>query len=169
MSTPAKRRLMRDFKRITSDCPPGLTASPLNDNVMVWNAVIIGPEGTAYEDGIFKLVLQFSEEYPNKPPDVKFVSKIYHPNFYTDGKICLDILQNRWTPTYDVSSILTSIQSLFNDPNPESPANVEAANLYKDNKMLYLEKVKECVEISWQDDIDDDDDEDEDDEEENDD
>ena len=161
MSTPARRRLMRDFKRITSDCPPGLTASPLNDNVMIWNAVIIGPEGTAYEDGIFKLVLQFSEEYPNKPPDVKFVSKIYHPNFYTDGKICLDILQNRWTPTYDVSSILTSIQSLFNDPNPESPANVEAANLYKDNKTLYLEKVKECVELSWQDDIEDDEDEDE--------
>ncbi|XBW34687.1 hypothetical protein QEN19_000255 [Hanseniaspora menglaensis] len=166
MSTPAKRRLMRDFKRITSDCPPGLTASPLNDNVMVWNAVIIGPEGTAYEDGIFKLVLQFSEEYPNKPPDVRFVSKIYHPNFYNDGKICLDILQNRWTPTYDVSSILTSIQSLFNDPNPESPANVEAANLYKDNKMLYLEKVKECVELSWQDDIEDDDEEDDDEEEE---
>ena len=47
-----------------------------------------------------------SEEYPNKPPVVRFVSKMFHPNVYADGSICLDILQNRWSPTYDVSSIL---------------------------------------------------------------
>ena len=65
----------------------------------------------------------FTEEYPNKPPTVRFVSKMFHPNVYADGGICLDILQNRWSPTYDVSAILTSIQSLLDEPNPNSPAN----------------------------------------------
>ncbi|XP_071468181.1 ubiquitin-conjugating enzyme E2 B isoform X3 [Marmota flaviventris] len=78
---------------------------------MQWNAVIFGPEGTPFEDGTFKLVIEFSEEYPNKPPTVRFLSKMFHPNVYADGSICLDILQNRWSPTYDVSSILTSIQN----------------------------------------------------------
>ncbi|MEQ2276690.1 Ubiquitin-conjugating enzyme E2 A, partial [Xenotaenia resolanae] len=68
------------------------------------------PEGTPFEDGTFKLTIEFTEEYPNKPPTVRFVSKMFHPNVYADGSICLDILQNRWSPTYDVSSILTSIQ-----------------------------------------------------------
>ena len=87
------------------------------------------PKDTPFEDGTFKLTMQFSEEYPNKPPVVRFVSKMFHPNgkvelfnvsfqfhvcllcpVYADGSICLDILQNRWSPTYDVSSILTSIQ-----------------------------------------------------------
>jgi ubiquitin-conjugating enzyme E2 A len=68
--------------------------------------------------GTFKLILEFSEEYPNKAPQVKFVSKIFHPNVYADGKICLDILQNQWSPIYDVAAILTSIQSLLSDPNP---------------------------------------------------
>ena len=45
--------------------------------------------------------------------------------------ICLDILQNRWSPTYDVSAILTSIQSLLDEPNPNSPANSVAAQLVR--------------------------------------
>ena len=68
------------------------------------------PHDTPFEDGTFKLTLVFTEEYPNKPPTVRFVSKMFHPNVYADGGICLDILQNRWSPTYDVSAILTSIQ-----------------------------------------------------------
>uniref|UniRef100_A0A3P8RPS9 Ubiquitin conjugating enzyme E2 A, like n=1 Tax=Amphiprion percula TaxID=161767 RepID=A0A3P8RPS9_AMPPE len=112
MSTPARRRLMRDFKRLQEDPPAGVSGAPSENNIMVWNAVIFGPEGTPFEDGTFKLIVEFTEEYPNKPPTVRFVSKMFHPNVYADGSICLDILQNRWSPTYDVSSILTSIQIL---------------------------------------------------------
>ena len=43
---------------------------------------------------------------------------MFHPNVYNTGELCLDILQNRWSPTYDVAAILTSIQSLLHDPNP---------------------------------------------------
>lgn len=73
---------------------------------------------TPFEDGTFRLVLTFDESYPNKPPTVKFLSKMFHPNVYANGELCLDILQNRWSPTYDVAAILTSIQSLLHDPNP---------------------------------------------------
>jgi ubiquitin-conjugating enzyme E2 A len=53
-------------------------------------------------------------------PTVKFLSKMFHPNVYANGELCLDILQNRWSPTYDVAAILTSVQSLLHDPNPNS-------------------------------------------------
>ncbi|KAG7234057.1 hypothetical protein INR49_005964 [Caranx melampygus] len=97
----------------------------------------------------FKLLIEFSEEYPNKPPTVRFVSRMFHPNVYADGSICLDILQNRWSPTYDVSSILTSIQSLLDEPNPNSPANSQAAQLYQENKREYEKRVTAIVEQSW--------------------
>ena len=74
------------------------------------NAVIIGPADTPFEDGTFRLVMHFEEQYPNKPPGVKFISQMFHPNVYGTGELCLDILQNRWSPTYDVAAILTSIQ-----------------------------------------------------------
>ena len=118
------------------------------------------PEETAWEDGTFKLSVDFTEDYPNKAPTVKFMTKMFHPNsahaprgpcascapaaaarprrrrarsraVYADGSICLDILQNQWSPIYDISAILTSIQSLLCDPNPNSPANSEAARLYQ--------------------------------------
>lgn len=54
--------------------------------------------------------MQFEEQYPNKPPAVKFISQMFHPNVYATGELCLDILQNRWSPTYDVAAVLTSIQ-----------------------------------------------------------
>ncbi|KAM6380056.1 ubiquitin-conjugating enzyme E2 B isoform 2-T2 [Pluvialis apricaria] len=121
MSTPARRRLMRDFKRLQEDPPVGVSGAPSENNIMQWNAVIFGPEGTPFED------------------------------VYADGSICLDILQNRWSPTYDVSSILTSIQSLLDEPNPNSPANSQAAQLYQENKREYEKRVSAIVEQSWND------------------
>ena len=49
---------------------------------MLWNAVIFGPHDTPFEDGTFKLTIEFTGEYPNKPPTVRFVSKMFHPNVY---------------------------------------------------------------------------------------
>merc|ERR1712184_80697 len=151
MTTPARRRLMRDFKFLQKDPPMGVQGAPSDNNIMVWDAVIYGPADTPFEDGTFKLQIEFSEEYPNKPPKVKFLSKMFHPNVYNDGSICLDILQNRWSPTYDVSSILTSIQSLLDEPNPNSPANAEAAQLFQENRREYERRVQDIVEKSWMD------------------
>ncbi|KAJ2808339.1 Ubiquitin-conjugating enzyme E2 2 [Coemansia helicoidea] len=150
MSTPCRRRLMRDFKRLQNDPTEGISGAPCPDNIMVWNAVIFGPADTPFEDGTFKLSLTFDESYPNKPPLVKFISRMFHPNVYTNGELCLDILQNRWSPTYDVSAILTSIQSLLHDPNSTSPANAEAAKLYCENRKEYSRRVRETVEGSWE-------------------
>lgn len=149
MSTPARRRLMRDFKKMQEEQPSGVSGAPSDDNIMVWNALILGPQDTPFEDGTFKLKLVFTEEYPNRPPSVKFISDMFHPNVYADGSICIDILQNRWSPTYDVSSILTSIQSLLDEPNPNSPANNCAAQLYTNNRREYEKKISKIVEMSW--------------------
>lgn len=119
---------------------------------MEWNAVIFGPEGTIWDGGIFRLSMVFSEDYPNKAPVVKFLTKLFHPNVYADGAICLDILQNQWSPIYDVAAVLTSIQSLLSDPNPNSPANSEAARLFVEDRREYNRRVKAAVQLTWTDD-----------------
>ncbi|CAA7036387.1 unnamed protein product [Microthlaspi erraticum] len=149
MATPARKRLMWDFKRLQKDPPVGISGVPQDYNIMHWNALIFGPDDSPWDGGTFKLTIQFTEDYPNKLPVVRFVSRMFHPNIYADGSICLDILQNQWSPIYDVAAILTSIQSLLCDPNPNSPANSEAARLFSENKREYNRKVMEVVEQSY--------------------
>ncbi|CAL5370629.1 unnamed protein product [Camellia sinensis] len=160
MLTPAKKRLMRDFKRLHHDPPAGISGAPYDNNIMLWHGVIFGPDDTPCDGasltsdhlgGTFKLTLQFTEDYPNKPPIVRFISRMFHPN---NGSICLDILQNQWSPIYDIAAILTSIQrihcsSMLSDPNANSPANSEAALLFSENKCEYNRRVREIVEQSW--------------------
>eukprot|EP01056_Protomagalhaensia_sp_Gyna25_P004698 Protomagalhaensia_sp_Gyna_25__4697@NODE_44_length_6376_cov_50_956288_g33_i0_p5_GENE_NODE_44_length_6376_cov_50_956288_g33_i0NODE_44_length_6376_cov_50_956288_g33_i0_p5_ORF_typecomplete_len194_score15_22UQ_con/PF00179_26/3_4e54ProkE2_B/PF14461_6/4_9e07RWD/PF05773_22/0_028_NODE_44_length_6376_cov_50_956288_g33_i018902471 len=145
-----RRRLLKDFKRLRQDPPDGVNGAPEEGDLQFWSAVILGPEGTVWQGGIFRLSLSFPEDYPTKPPDVKFLTPIFHPNVYSNGDICLDILQNQWTPIYDVCGILTSIRSLLTDPNPLSPANSEAARLYVENRREYNRRVQHCVEDSLQ-------------------
>ena len=81
MSTEARRRLMRDFKKMKEGSDTtGITAAPQEDNIMIWQAVIFGPDDTIWEGAIFMLSMEFTEDYPNKAPIVKFLNKIFHPN-----------------------------------------------------------------------------------------
>ena len=150
MSTNARRRLVRDLKKMQTDPPQGISASPANDDIMKWTAVMFGPDDTPWEGGTFQLEVNFSEEFPTKPPHVKFLNPMFHPNIYVNGEICLDILNKQWSPIYDIGAILTSIQSLLCDPNPNSPANSEAAKLWSTDRHAYNKRVLQCVEDSWE-------------------
>eukprot|EP00742_Colponemidia_sp_Colp-10_P000940 GILJ01001019.1.p1 GENE.GILJ01001019.1~~GILJ01001019.1.p1 ORF type:complete len:174 (+),score=17.73 GILJ01001019.1:60-524(+) len=145
----ATLRLMSDLRHISSEAPEGVSASPVSeDNMFVWQASIVGPDETPWEGGIYSLRIIFTEQYPSKPPKVRFTTEMFHPNVYTDGTLCLDIIQDQWSPIYTVSTILTSIQSLLMDPNPASPANPEAAQIYGNDRKEYDRRVRRLAQKS---------------------
>ena len=96
MSSNAERRLLKDLKRMQEDesLNESIQATPGDESIFEWDAIIFGPDETIWEGGIFQLSMKFTEDYPNKPPKVKFLTECFHPNVYTDGSICLDILQH---------------------------------------------------------------------------
>ena len=148
-----QRRLLREFKNIRASgdgADKTLTASISDQDITSWTAVIFGAKDTEWENGVFRLKIDFPEDYPTRPPNVVFENVIpFHPNVYQNGKICIDILQHNWSSAYDISSVLTSIQALLVDPNPNSPANNEAAVLFTENRPEYTRRVKRCVESTW--------------------
>ncbi|KAL3782475.1 hypothetical protein HJC23_002226 [Cyclotella cryptica] len=131
------------------DHPFGFYARPVargdgSSNLMVWETGIPGKEGTDWEGGVYKVMLEFSDEYPSKPPKCKFVPPLFHPNVYPSGTICLSILNEEegWRPAISVKQMLMGIQDLLDSPNPNSPAQSEAYHLFVNNKAEYRRRVK---------------------------
>lgn len=110
-----------------------------------WTAYIKGPNDSPYENGIFQLKIVLGSLYPITAPEISFVTKIFHPNIYTSGNICVDFLGSRWKSVLSIYDSLISIISLLTDPNCSSPANSDASSLYSNNRSDYNKKVKEYV------------------------
>merc|ERR1712046_531002 len=142
-------RLMSDLKEMRQSPPDGLSASPITeDNIHIWYGTIFGPDDTPWEGGIYSMRLTFTDEYPDKPPRVRFTSEMFHPNIYPDGTLCMDLIQDNWSPIYSACSILIAIRSLLTDPNCASPANPEAAHLFTTDLKQYNRKVRRVSEKS---------------------
>lgn len=111
-------RLQSELMQLMMSSTPGISAFPDADgNLLNWTATMIGPEGTYYEGLKFKLSFNFPASYPYTPPTVLFKTPIYHPNVDFSGRICLDILKDKWSAVYNVQSVLLSLQSLLGEPN----------------------------------------------------
>ena len=130
-------RIKAEYEELQQDPPENISAGPKDSNLYIWEATILGPSNSPYEGGIFNLEIIFPENYPFKPPKIKFMTPIYHPNINKHGSICLDILHNNWSPVLSITKILLSICSLLTDPNPDDPLVEDIANLYKSNRDLY--------------------------------
>jgi len=145
--------------KVEENPPEGIVAGPVSeDNFFEWEALIMGPADTWYEGGVFRAVVTFPYDYPLYPPKMVFTSPVWHPNIYPSGEVCISILHapgedpnmyesssERWSPVQSVEKILLSVVSMLAEPNDESPANVEAAKMWRDRKDEFKKRVIECV------------------------
>ena len=166
MSNFSKALLKKQFKDINQASDLGLSVGLVDENNFYkWSVVIFGPTETIYEGGFFRAILDFPEDYPNNPPKMQFTTKMWHPNIYKDGKVCISILhppgtdkfneqekaEERWRPSLGAEEILLSVISMLNDPNPDSPANIDAAVMFRKNREEYNSKVRSLVFQSMED------------------
>ena len=166
MSTFSKALLKKQFKDLNKADNLGLSVGLIDENNFYkWSVVIFGPSDTIYEGGFFKALLEFPDDYPNSPPQMKFVTKMWHPNIYPDGRVCISILhppgvdkfneqeraEERWRPSLGAEEILLSVISMLNDPNPDSPANIDAAVMFRNNPDEYKCIVQNLVYQSMED------------------
>ena len=153
-----KKIIIKWYEDFNNDPIENISISDIEDDIFNWNIIIFGPKDSYYEGGIFKAIIEFPQDFPKNPPVFKFISNIFHPNIYKNGIVCISILHpsgedtygyekssERWRPVHTINSILLSIISLLFDPNDESPANIEAAKLWREDKTLYQKQVNKDI------------------------
>lgn len=151
---------MSELQELTKE--PWVNIDLANGNIFQWRLglIVVNPE-SAFNGAYFKAEMTFTDEYPYQPPTFRFLIPIYHPNIYPDGRLCISILHTpgedltsgeqaseRWSPLQGVESVLRSVLLLLDDPEINSPANVDASVMYRDDRAMYNKKAKEIVERS---------------------
>ena len=139
----AIKRIKKEIEENKTISVDNCSCGPIGDDIMKWEATIFGPIDTPYYNGIFKLNIEFTDEYPFTAPKIIFITPIYHCNINNKGNICLDILNKNWSPALTINNVLISICSLMNSPNPDDPLVSHIAELYKKNKLLHDYNAKE--------------------------
>lgn len=160
---PSQAVLLKEYKELSKEKWVNIDLD--EENIYQWNLalMVLNPD-SAYAGGYFKCQLKFPEKYPYVPPDFRFTHPLWHPNIYPDGRICISILHapgedvmsgesagERWSPAQRVESVLISILSLLDDPEINSPANVDASVMYRDDKTTFTKRVADDVEKSKKD------------------
>ncbi|KAJ9102460.1 Ubiquitin-conjugating enzyme E2 35 [Naganishia friedmannii] len=140
------KRILKETERLMADSPPGISAIPHENNLRYFDVKINGPGASPYEGGVFKAELFLPEDYPMAPPKVRFLTKIYHPNIDKLGRICLDILKNKWSPALQIRTVLLSIQALLGAPNPDDPLANDVAQHWKDDEKGAINVAREWTE-----------------------
>ncbi|CAI9108973.1 OLC1v1008695C1 [Oldenlandia corymbosa var. corymbosa] len=160
MATSLADLLLRKQAKELSFYPTDFFSAGLVDqsNPLEWDVIIFGLEGTIYEGGFFQAKIEFTGDYPNNPPTVKFTSEMWHPNVYPDGTVCMSTLSppgddpygyelagERWLPVHTVETILLGVISLLWEPNDEAAANVDAAIEWRERRDVFAERVSNLV------------------------
>ena len=130
-----KVRIEQEYNLAKSDqnlASLGCSIGRNDNNKDIINATIIGPEKTPFYGGFYKLKIEFPPSFPASAPYVYFETKIFHPNVYSDGKICIEVV-NSWNSNYSIIDILESVYLLLVKPNEGSPANSEAGKMIIDD------------------------------------
>ena len=150
-------RQLRDLQKNEDNL--GISVGLIDDNIYKWSVIFTGPQDTIFEGGFYKAVLTFPQDFPQNPPEMKFITEMWHPNIYKDGKVCISILhspgvdrfneqekaEERWRPSLGVEQIIVSVISMLNDPNCDSPANIDASVMLKNKPEEYKKKVRQLV------------------------
>jgi ubiquitin-conjugating enzyme (huntingtin interacting protein 2) len=135
MTSNRNRRLQKEIQDIHKDTQSGISITSPQDSTEITDFTNLkghfdGPPDTPYEGGHYEVEIKITAEYPFKPPEMKFITKIWHPNVSSQtGVICLDTLGNAWSPVLTLKSALISLQSLLSTPEPKDPQDAQVASM----------------------------------------
>ena len=134
-----KHRIYQEYKRFDKDDNKEIYTflAQTDLNVLL---EMNGPKNSIYENTKYEIHIQLSSEYPFKPPRVKVLTPIIHPNIYK-GRVCVDILKYNWSPAFTIHSVMLIIYNLLVYPDISDTTQSLSSKhaVYKKSSMRHFE------------------------------
>ena len=141
----SKTRITKELQELKKS--QDMIVDMVGEDLFHWKGKVTGPSDTVYEGGKWTIDIVIPANYPYHPPNMKFDTKIWHPNVSSQtGAICLDILKNEWSPALSIRTALLSIQALMCVPEPNDPQDAVVASQFKGDKLLFDKTAREWTE-----------------------
>ena len=131
------KRLLQELAHYATNPHESFEIFPCEESIDFWQLILVGPNLTCYEGGIFHLYIEFTDKYPAKPPNIRFITPIYHCNINEAGKVCHSILDRFYGPGIRIRDILNYVYGLLMDPAPDDPLDSVKASELKFNPVSY--------------------------------
>tara|TARA_B100001769_G_scaffold221065_1_gene181343 strand:+ start:9459 stop:10214 length:756 start_codon:yes stop_codon:yes gene_type:complete len=148
----AIKRIAKDVKYIIKNPIKNIYYKHSDDNILNGYALIIGNENTIYYNCNYLFEFKFPDNYPFEPPKLTFLTidnkMRYHPNLYSNGKVCLSILNTwngpGWTSCNNINSILLILQSILdnNSLTHEPGISIKNINVNKYNILVNYKNIE---------------------------
>ena len=142
LSPEVLRQIRKEIVDLVKEPLDGITVTFNEEDISNVQAKIIGPDGTPFQGGLFKMKLVLGKDFPASPPQGFFLTKIFHPNVASNGAICVNTLKRDWKPDHGIKHILVTIKCLLIYPNPDSALNEEAGKLLQEHYDEYFKRAQ---------------------------
>ncbi|KAK5118139.1 hypothetical protein LTR62_004186 [Meristemomyces frigidus] len=143
------KRLLKELAECQQNPPPGCKIALENDeDILIWNVTMAAPSDSVYAGGNFKILIKLPKEYPFKPPQLNFKTKVYHPNVTNDenGSMCLGMLRaDEWKPPNKIADVLKLVRTVLASPQPDDAVEQGIAEQYKNNRKEFDKIAKDWV------------------------
>ncbi|KAL3961360.1 hypothetical protein ACCO45_002883 [Purpureocillium lilacinum] len=140
MSTKRITKVRTPIAPIPIPSPNFSISLPPSQSLHTWHVVLSPPAPSPYHPGRFALLLTLPADYPFKPPQLRFATRIYHPNVTNDslGNICLAVLKpDQWKPSTKIAAVLDAVRNLLVEPQPDDPLEDRIADEFRNDREAF--------------------------------
>ena len=144
-SSGLSKRILKEYSELIRTPVDGWKIFVNETNINSWKAVLTVPQtmtSMPYAGGTWLVTIDFPSQYPFTAPTLRFITPIYHCNISSDGRSCMDILRDTWSPAKSISKALASINELLVSPNPMNPIDAFKGQVCRDDRSTYDKEAK---------------------------
>jgi len=148
------KRLNKEYKELLRVSSNYWSVRPKDDSLAVWEGNIHDLDDPRHRNKNYPIEITIPHNYPFNPPAIKFLTRVNCENVYADGSLCIDILQNTWSPAFTIPSLMFSICSVLTDKpvtgeDCKTNINQSMSNEIPRNTMRSINGIsKNAIEIS---------------------